>query len=39
MGQAAYLGRELCKAELALQHGWTYEQNKELQGIDERERA
>ncbi len=27
---AAYLGRELCKAELALQRGWLYEQNKEL---------
>lgn len=29
-GHAAYLGRELCKAELALQRGWLYEQNKEL---------
>lgn len=27
---AAYLGRELDKAELALKHGWLYEQNKEL---------
>jgi tetrahydromethanopterin S-methyltransferase subunit A len=27
---AAYLGRELGKAELALKHGWRYEQNKEL---------
>ncbi len=26
----AYLGRELGKAELALKHGWLYEQNKEL---------
>ena len=30
IGHAAYLGRELCKAELALQRGWIYEQNKEL---------
>ncbi len=27
---AAYLGRELGKAELALKRGWLYEQNKEL---------
>ena len=27
---AAYLGRELGKAELALELGWIYEQNKEL---------
>ena len=30
LGHAAYLGRELYKAELALRRGWTYEQNKEL---------
>ena len=30
MQHAAYLGRELGKAELALKHGWRYEQNKEL---------
>jgi len=30
LGHAAYLGRELNKAELALRRGWTYEQNKEL---------
>ena len=30
LGHAAYLGRELAKAELALQRGWTYEQNEEL---------
>ena len=29
-GHAAYLGRELSKAELALKRGWLYEQNKEL---------
>ena len=29
---AGYLGRELGKAELALKHGWLYEQNKELIG-------
>jgi dihydropteroate synthase len=29
-GHAAYLGRELGKAELALKRGWMYEQNKEL---------
>jgi len=29
-GHAAYLGRELAKAELALQRGWTYEQNEAL---------
>ena len=30
LGHAAYLGRELAKAELALQRGWTYEQNEDL---------
>lgn len=30
LGHAAYLGRELYKAELALKHGWMYEQNKDL---------
>jgi tetrahydromethanopterin S-methyltransferase subunit A len=30
LGHAAYLGRELAKAELALQRGWTYEQNEAL---------
>jgi hypothetical protein len=30
LGHAAYLGRELAKAELALQRGWTYEQNEGL---------
>ncbi len=39
MGHAAYLGRELAKAELALRYGWTYEQNKDLMGIDDRERS
>lgn len=29
-GHAAYLGRELGKAELALKRGWLYEQNKGL---------
>ncbi len=29
-GHAAYLGRELDKAELALKRGWLYEQNKGL---------
>lgn len=30
LGHAAYLGRELAKAELALQSGWTYEQNEDV---------
>ncbi len=30
LGHAAYLGRELANAELALQRGWTYEQNEDL---------
>jgi tetrahydromethanopterin S-methyltransferase subunit A len=30
LGHAAYLGRELARAELALQRGWTYEQNEAL---------
>jgi dihydropteroate synthase len=30
LGHAAYLGRELAKAELALQRAWTYEQNEDL---------
>jgi tetrahydromethanopterin S-methyltransferase subunit A len=32
LGHAAYLGRELAKAELALKRGLMYEQNKELMG-------
>jgi len=31
LGHAAYLGRELYKAELALERGWSYEQNKDLE--------
>jgi dihydropteroate synthase len=30
LGHAAYLARELEKAELALQRGWTYEQNEDV---------
>jgi len=30
LGHAAYLGRELAKAELALRRGWTYEQNQDV---------
>lgn len=30
LGHAAYLGRELAKAELALQRGWVYEQNQDV---------
>lgn len=30
LGHAAYLGRELAKAELALERGWLYEQNEDF---------
>ena len=33
LGHAAYLGRELAKAELALKRGLMYEQNKELMDL------
>jgi tetrahydromethanopterin S-methyltransferase subunit A len=33
LGHAAYLGRELAKAELALQRGWIYEQNQDVKEL------
>jgi tetrahydromethanopterin S-methyltransferase subunit A len=33
LGHTAYLGRELAKAELALQRGWIYEQNQDVKEL------
>jgi len=33
LGHASYFGRELAKAELALQLGWAYEQNQDLKEL------